>query len=137
MKKKDKKKQKKQSKILRSGFGPNIFTTFKKELGVNKNIVLKKLKEKVILKKIFSKFLDNSIKKTEKNKFKTKLKNSFPISEEAFKESKLIFLKNLNIIKNYRGIRHANKLPTRGQRSKTNAKTISKRIPTKRKKKMA
>jgi len=130
-------KHRKQSKALRSGFGPNIFTIFKKEFGVNKNIVLKKLKEKAVLKKYFSKFLEHAKKIIEKNKFKSRLKILFPKSEEAFVESKLIALKHLKTLQNYRGIRHINKLPTRGQRSKTNAKTISKRIPKRRKRKAA
>lgn len=136
MKKKLKLKHKKQAKVLRSGFGPNVFTVFKKEFGINKNIVLKKLKEKVILKKYFSRFLANAKEFVEKNKFKSRLKLNFPVSEEAFMETKLLALKNLKTLNNYRGIRHANKLPTRGQRSKSNAKSNSKRIHKKRKKKI-
>lgn len=42
----------------------------------------------------------------------------------------------LKKLRNYRGIRHLTKLPTRGQRTKTNAKTVSKKLQNKRKKKV-
>jgi len=42
----------------------------------------------------------------------------------------------LKKLRNYRGMRHLNKLPTRGQRTKTNAKTVSKKLQNKRKKKV-
>jgi len=53
-----------------------------------------------------------------------KICKEFGISDKAlFKESKIKNIKHLAEIRTVRGIRHRNKLPVRGQRTHTNART--------------
>jgi small subunit ribosomal protein S13 len=51
-----------------------------------------------------------------------KYANSTKLNQEQ--RNNIKFLKN---IKNYKGFRHKNSLPVRGQRTRTNAKTVKKR----------
>lgn len=55
-----------------------------------------------------------------------KIENSFNV-ENNLKKKKLNSIKHLIDIQCYRGKRHQNQLPTRGQRTRTNAKTQKKK----------
>ena len=94
----------------------------------NKLFGAKKLANNLLLKKygINSRFPIELISKKVYNNVDftlTKYINTKKLNQEV--RNNINFLKN---IKNYRGFRHKNSLPVRGQRTRTNAKTIKKRF---------
>jgi len=92
------------------------------------NIEKEKLNSKFLLKnKIYKKFGLNIrnknlfLNKDARLLFKNNLENN--LDNSINKQSNIVFLKEIN---SYRGHRHKNKLPVRGQRTHTNAKTSKK-----------
>jgi small subunit ribosomal protein S13 len=92
------------------------------------NIEKEKLNSKFLLKnKIYKKFGLNIrnknlfLNKDARLLFKNNLENN--LDNSINKQSNVAFLKEIN---SYRGHRHKNKLPVRGQRTHTNAKTSKK-----------
>lgn len=77
---------------------------------------------------MFNNFLFNLNKNKEYKRLLSFYKN--------YEEEKKNFLNFLVLVQNYRGIRYKTKLPMRGQRTKTNAKTRSKRISRRQKRKL-
>jgi small subunit ribosomal protein S13 len=59
----------------------------------------------------------------EENKIREYIKNNFKV-EGDLKREVLGNIKRLKEIKTYRGIRHEKHLPVRGQRTKTNSRTV-------------
>lgn len=57
------------------------------------------------------------------NKLRTKIEKDFAVEGEL-RRNKLTNIKRLREIKAYRGVRHTRGLPVRGQRTKTNSRTI-------------
>ena len=72
----------------------------------------------------------------EQNAIRNLINNSFKI-EGALRSEVQLNIKRLTDINSYRGIRHRNSLPVRGQRSKTNARTRKGKRKTIANKKMA
>lgn len=64
-----------------------------------------------------------SLAETEANKLRDFIEKSFKI-EGDLKREILLNIKRLKEIKAYRGIRHQKNLPVRGQRTKTNSRTV-------------
>ncbi len=63
------------------------------------------------------------LKAEEVNKLKEVIEKSYKI-EGDLKREKMMEIKRLKDINCYRGTRHAKKLPARGQRTKTNSRTV-------------
>jgi len=59
----------------------------------------------------------------DENKLREYIKNNFKI-EGDLKREVLGNIKRLKEIKSYRGLRHSKNLPVRGQRTKTNSRTV-------------
>ncbi|MCU0361140.1 MAG: 30S ribosomal protein S13, partial [Bacteroidia bacterium] len=72
----------------------------------------------------------------EQNAIRNLINNNFKI-EGALRSEVQLNIKRLTDINSYRGIRHRNSLPTRGQRTKTNARTRKGKRKTIANKKMA
>ena len=72
----------------------------------------------------------------EQNAIRNIINNNFKI-EGALRSEVQLNIKRLTDINSYRGIRHRNSLPTRGQRTKTNARTRKGKRKTIANKKMA
>lgn len=125
--KKTKLKYPKQQVAYGKGLGLDTINLFKKFYGVNSNAGAKqflKVKKTDLLFKAFahSKHIDKV--------------NRAHLPFYSYNQRCYDYLTFLKTIQNYRGLRHTAKLPVRGQRSKTNAKTRSKRLVTRRKKKV-
>lgn len=131
MQKKEKYKYPKWPTALRSGFGLTTFKFFKKNCGFNKNIAVQKLIKKNCVNAEFSAFIH---KYTTQTNLKKNFKTTAIINNKLSVDLQIKTISALKKLRNYRGIRHLIKLPTRGQRTKTNAKTISKKLQNKRKK---
>lgn len=80
---------------------------------INKYGINSKIPMKFITKKVYNN-VDFTL---------NKYINSKKLNQEV--RNNINFLKN---IKNYKGFRHKNSLPVRGQRTRTNAKTVKKRF---------
>lgn len=100
------------------GIGPNRAAKILNEAGINHN------------KKV-SEWTDD-----EQNAIRNYINSSFKV-EGALRSEVQLNIKRLTDINCYRGVRHRNGLPTRGQRSKTNARTRKGRRKTIANKKMA
>lgn len=102
-----------------------------KLFGIGKNL------SKLILKKLKLKPEDciNNLSKENKQKFYIFLKKIESLLEINLKKQIYLNIERLKEIKCYRGFRHINKLPLRGQRTRTNATTI-RYLGKKRKKKL-
>jgi small subunit ribosomal protein S13 len=72
----------------------------------------------------------------EQNAIRNLINNNFKI-EGALRSEVQLNIKRLTDINSYRGMRHRNSLPTRGQRTKTNARTRKGKRKTIANKKMA
>jgi len=108
------------------GLGTNTIALFKGFFGINRHVAAKKFlkikKTGTLFKKFaHSTFLDKP--------------NRAHLPFYSYNQRSYDQLTFLKTIQNYRALRHLAKLPVRGQRSKTNAKTRSKRAITRRKKK--
>lgn len=86
------------------GIGNAIAKKVCKKAGVNENTRVKELTE------------------DEVGKVRNIIENDYRVEGEMRKEVRLN-IKRLIEIKSYRGLRHRNNLPVRGQKSKTNART--------------
>jgi ribosomal protein S13 len=100
----------KHKKIIIDGASVKTFNAFKEEFGINKLFPHKKLSVKTALLIRFDFFL----------------KEKKQILGEAVKLSVIEDLKFLAQVNNFKFNRHKKKLPVRGQRTKTNAKTQKK-----------
>lgn len=103
-------KRPKAERLLIYGLAQSTFLKFKQSFGINKRLVLKKLKKYRIVRRRFNNFFFY-LKKLTGRKLRAKTKKS------------IYFLKR---IRNYKYFRHRLKLPVRGQRTRTNAKTQKK-----------
>ena len=112
------KKQEREIKKIFSNTGikNHVKKLFLKKYGLNNE----KKFEKIFLKKKHLKFLNTVVKK----------ESIYINSKQKINENITFLIKN----KSYRGVRHKKKLPTRGQRTHTNAKTIKKKTKKKYKK---
>lgn len=133
MKKREKSKYPKWPNTLRSGFGETSFKCFQKTCGFNKNIAVQKLIKKNCVSAEFNSFIHGHIIKINKE---TDFKKKMITNNKLSLNIQIKTMSALKKLRNYRGIRHLTKLPTRGQRTKTNAKTVSKKLQNKRKKKV-
>jgi len=125
MKKKIKLKYPKHQSLLPTGFGFSSVNLFKSMYGINTHITVKRFIKKKKLKIFFTAFTrDNILDKP----------NRAYLPFYSFKQRRYAYVSFLKALQNYRGLRHLAKLPVRGQRSKTNAKTFSKKVPKHRKK---
>jgi small subunit ribosomal protein S13 len=92
------------------GIGNNMVRVMLNELNVGSNCRVKDLTQNLLVKIL--KWLD-------KNKI---------LVESSLKQKISSDISRLKSIKVYRGLRHAYNLPVRGQRTKTNASSVRKRI---------
>ncbi len=92
------------------GIGNNMVRVMLNELNVSSNCRVKDLTQNLLVKIL--KWLD-------KNKI---------LVESSLKQKISSDISRLKSIKVYRGLRHAYNLPVRGQRTKTNASSVRKRI---------
>jgi len=86
------------------GIGPTQSSQICKALGFQKKVFFQDLKKSQLLK--LRKYIEKNV-----------------VVGTALKRSKQNQIKNLMQIRSYRGFRHKNFLPCRGQRTSTNAKT--------------
>jgi len=87
------------------GIGRSLANRIIKELGLNQDMKCKDLTEEQA----------NAIRNIMEKKYRV---------EGELKREILGNIKRLKEVGSYRGIRHAKKLPTRGQRTKTNSRTV-------------
>ena len=87
------------------GIGRSLSNKIIKELGLNPNMKCKDLTEEQA----------NQLRKIIETKYRT---------EGELKREIIGNVKRLKEIRSYRGIRHGKNLPTRGQRTKTNSRTV-------------
>lgn len=87
------------------GIGLTTANKILKTLKIDKNIRVKDLAEEQV------------------NALRQMIEKSYKVEGEL-KRDKLANIKRLKEIKAYRGVRHAKNLPARGQRTKTNSRTV-------------
>src|SRR3990167_5887561 len=87
------------------GIGHNLADQILKETGVSPDIRVKNLTEQQV----------NRLREVIEKKYKV---------EGELKREILLNIKRLKEINSYRGSRHSKKLPVRGQRTKTNTRTV-------------
>ncbi len=92
------------------GIGNNMVRVMLNELNVSSNCRVKDLTQNLLVK---------ILKWVDKNKI---------LVESSLKQKISSDISRLKSIKVYRGLRHAYNLPVRGQRTKTNASSVRKRI---------
>lgn len=127
MKNKIKLKYPKHQSLLPAGFGPSSVNLFKAMCGINAHIVAKRFLKQKKIKSFFTEFTRSSV---------LDKPNRAYLPFYSYKQRRYGYLVFLKALQNYRALRHLNKLPVRGQRSKTNAKTCSKKLSTRRKKRV-
>jgi len=127
IKKKVKLKYPKHQSLLPAGFGSSSVNLFKVTYGINTRITAKRFLKQKKIKSFFTEFTQSGILNKPSRAY---------LPFYSYKQQRYSFLVFLKALQNYRALRHLNKLPVRGQRSKTNAKTCSKRLSTRRKKKV-
>ncbi len=87
------------------GIGRSTAEKIVKELGIDENIRVKDLSDDVI------------------NKLRNVIEKNYKVEGDLTREV-LLNIKRLKEIGCYRGIRHMKKLPVRGQRTRTNSRTV-------------
>ena len=87
------------------GIGINVSGKILKELKIDSNIRVNKLSEEQV------------------NTLRTKIEKNFVVEGDLRREV-ISNIKRLKEIKCYRGVRHSKGLPVRGQRTKTNNRTV-------------
>jgi len=92
------------------GVGNNMVSIMLNELGIGLNCRVKDLTQNLLIK---------ILKWIDKNKV---------LVESSLRQKISFDINKLKSIKIYRGLRHAYNLPVRGQRTKTNASSVKKKI---------
>ena len=87
------------------GIGPGLAEKILKQVNIDPNIRTKDLKEEEI------------------SRLREVLEKGYKIEGELRRE-RLLNVKRLKEVGSYRGVRHSKSLPSRGQRTKTNSRTV-------------
>jgi small subunit ribosomal protein S13 len=106
--------------LFETKINPNLKSTvaLSQVFGIGRSSALKILGELGIQEKATI----GSFSKTHLLKLRKIIDKNFSVSSRL-KQQRIISINNLIKIRSYRGSRHRNKLPVRGQRSSTNART--------------